>query len=104
MLPGRTKPRIIPVLDVMKGQVVRAVGGRRDEYRPIVSKLTASTEPLEVAKALLDATGANELYVADLDAIRNRKGATPEVRELLHSVSVPVWLDCGYTGLEETPE
>jgi phosphoribosylformimino-5-aminoimidazole carboxamide ribotide isomerase len=72
----RTQPRIIPVLDVMNGQVVRAIGGRRDEYRPIVSKLTTSTDPVEVAKALLEASGAGELYVADLDAITgaNRSG------------------------------
>lgn len=38
----------------------------------MVSRLTASTEPLTVAKALLEATGASELYVADLDAIQHR--------------------------------
>src|SRR5262245_49647566 len=53
----------------MGGVVVRAVGGRRDEYRPVVSTMTDSTEPHAVASALLAATGANELYVADLDAI-----------------------------------
>ncbi len=57
------------MLDVMNGTVVRAVGGRRSEYRPVVSRLTDSTEPLTVAKALLAATGVSELYVADLDAI-----------------------------------
>ena len=62
-----TVARIIPVIDVMGGQVVRAVGGRRSEYRPIVSKLTDSTEPVEVAKALLGATGVGEIYLADLD-------------------------------------
>lgn len=72
--------RIIPVLDVLNGAVVRAVGGRRSEYRPIVSRLTDSTEPLTVAKALLAATGASELYVADLDAIQHRN---PQLRTLL---------------------
>ena len=63
--------KIIPVLDVMGGVVVRAVGGRRAEYRPIQSRLTTSTDPIEVAKRLLDVTGSQELYVADLDAILN---------------------------------
>lgn len=53
----------------MNGQVVHAVGGRRDKYRPVVSKLTDSTEPKEVATALLAATRSGNLYVADLDAI-----------------------------------
>ena len=61
--------RIIPVLDVLGGVVVRAVAGRRSEYRPLVSRLTTSTRPEAVAQALLSATGAKELYVADLDAI-----------------------------------
>ena len=69
MAEQRPKPRLIPVLDVMDGQVVRAVGGRREEYRPVVSTLTNSTKPVEVARALLRATEAAELYVADLDAI-----------------------------------
>ncbi len=61
--------RIIPVIDIMGGIVVRAIGGRRSEYRPIRSRLTDSTEPLAVAGALLKLTGSKELYVADLDAI-----------------------------------
>lgn len=69
MSAERRPPRLIPVLDVMNGQVVRAVGGRRSEYRPLASTLTASTDPLEVAAALLEATGSGNLYVADLDAI-----------------------------------
>lgn len=68
-MPPPTRPRIIPVLDVMGGRVVRAVGGRRSEYRPVVSRLTDSTDPVEVARALLELTGSDELYVADLDAI-----------------------------------
>jgi phosphoribosylformimino-5-aminoimidazole carboxamide ribotide isomerase len=100
----RTSPRLIPVLDVMNGQVVHAVGGQRDEYRPIVSKLTDSTEPVEVAKALLAATGANELYVADLDAIRQRDGISRAVVWLLHEVGVPIWVDSGLSGSESSTD
>ena len=61
--------RIIPVLDLMQGQVVRGIGGRREEYRPIVSRLTSSSEPLAVAEAFRCSFGLTSLYVADLDAI-----------------------------------
>ena len=61
--------RIIPVIDVLGGVVVRAVAGRRSDYRPVVSRFTTSSEPIAMAEALLDATGATELYIADLDAI-----------------------------------
>ena len=94
-------PRIIPVLDVMGGQVVRAVGGRRDEYRPVVSKLTEATDPVTVAEALLTFTGADELYVADLDLIRWGI-ADPPAEELLTGLSCRVFHDAGGHG-PETP-
>lgn len=95
-------PRIVPVLDVLGGQVVRAVGGRRSEYRPIVSQITNSTEPLQVARDLLAVTGAKELYVADLDAIRGG-GISGATRELLNAIDVPIWLDCGLVQVNRFP-
>lgn len=74
--------RIIPVLDVMDGQVVRAVGGRRELYRPLESRLTASTDPATVADAVLAAAGTNELYVADIDAIRRHRPRLGWIRPL----------------------
>ena len=100
--------RVIPVIDVMGGQVVRAVGGRRENYRPIVSRLINSTDPVRVADALLRLTGSNELYVADLDAITSgRRDHT--IYTALHSLGAAVWLDAGfrtdkdYAGLEVHP-
>lgn len=90
-------PRLIPVIDVMNDQVVRAVGGRRDEYRPIVSALTASTEVYDVARALMDAVGRDELYIADLDAIRGRLKISPRVDEFTFWAEFPIWLDLGTT-------
>jgi phosphoribosylformimino-5-aminoimidazole carboxamide ribotide isomerase len=67
---------VLAVLDLMHGQVVRGVAGRRHEYRPIVSRLTTSADPCDVARALRDHFGLADLYVADLDAIG---GAPPAV-------------------------
>jgi phosphoribosylformimino-5-aminoimidazole carboxamide ribotide isomerase len=61
---------LIGVLDLMDGHVVRAVGGRRDEYRPVESRLCSSSTPLDVARAFRDAYGIEQLYIADLDAIQ----------------------------------
>ena len=44
--------KILPVIDLMGGQVVRGVAGRRDQYRPVVSRLTPSSAPLDVAGQL----------------------------------------------------
>lgn len=63
--------RIIPVMDLLDGVVVRGVGGLRDHYRPIQSQLVDSTEPLGIARALRHKLGESYIYVADLDAIRS---------------------------------
>lgn len=92
--------RIIPVLDLMGGVVVRAVAGRRSEYRPIHSPLVDSPDPSHVAQRLLEASGATELYVADLDAITRGESVTDAVREFLNAVGVRVWFDGGFRTAE----
>lgn len=90
---------IIPVLDVMGGQVVRGVAGRRSEYRPIVSQLTRSTQPLAVAQAFRRHFGLTTLYLADLDAIQ---GGAPSVA-LYHELvaqGFSLWIDAGVTDLD----
>jgi phosphoribosylformimino-5-aminoimidazole carboxamide ribotide isomerase len=64
--------RVLPVLDLLDGHVVRGVAGRRQEYRPIQSTLTTSSDPLEVAIAIREQFGLTELYIADLNAILRR--------------------------------
>lgn len=93
-------PRIIPVLDVMGGVVVRAVGGRRDQYRPVVSELTRSTDPLAVLDALLATAEVREAYVADLDAIAGAGLPSPRVRDLLLLGGRPCWVDPGIRTVE----
>jgi phosphoribosylformimino-5-aminoimidazole carboxamide ribotide isomerase len=67
--------RILPVLDLQNGVVVRGVGGRRQEYRPVVSRLTSSSCPLDVVLAFRAHFDFDELYLADLDAIGGRPPA-----------------------------
>jgi HisA/HisF family protein len=86
--------RVIPVLDVMDGEVVHGLGGRRHEYRPIVSRLTASSRPLDVAAALASHFGCRELYVADLDAILDGEPAWP-LYAALHEQAFRLWVDAG---------
>lgn len=68
--------RVIPVLDLMHGQVVRGVGGRRNEYRPVRSLHSATSDPLDVARGLRREFGVTELYIADLDAIQEHRPAS----------------------------
>lgn len=60
---------VIPVLDLLDSVVVRGVAGRRDEYRPVESRIAVSASPLDVANAFREHFGLSTLYIADLDAI-----------------------------------
>src|SRR5579863_3928457 len=61
--------RIVPVLDLLEGCVVRGVAGERQRYRPIESPLVDVPTPLNLARAFRDRFGLSTLYVADLDAV-----------------------------------
>jgi phosphoribosylformimino-5-aminoimidazole carboxamide ribotide isomerase len=86
--------RIVPVLDLLSGVVVRGLAGRRSEYRPLVSRLTASCRPEDVAAALHAHFGFAELYLADLDAIAGGDVAQSIVAAL-HDHGYRLWLDAG---------
>ena len=86
--------RVIPVLDIKNGVVVRGIGGRREEYRPIVSKLTTSCRPVDVAQVFREQLGLEEIYLADLDAIA---GALPSWRIYgeIQVLGCRLWIDAG---------
>lgn len=78
----------------MRGAVVRGVGGQREKYRPIVTQLSKSPEPVAVAKAIVENFGLSTFYVADLDAITEGAPATQIYTELLRS-GVELLVDAG---------
>jgi phosphoribosylformimino-5-aminoimidazole carboxamide ribotide isomerase len=86
--------RILPVLDLKQGQVVRGIAGQRQEYQPIVSRLTASSLPLDVARAFRAHFGLTELYLADLDAISGAPPALP-LYAALRRDGFRLWVDAG---------
>ena len=86
--------RILPVLDLLAGEVVRGVGGRRREYRPVVSRLTSSSRPADVARAFRSHFGLSEIYLADLDAIGGGEPAW-SVYEALAADGFRLWVDAG---------
>jgi phosphoribosylformimino-5-aminoimidazole carboxamide ribotide isomerase len=92
---------ILPVLDLIGGRVVRGVGGRREEYRPVESQLVSSSEPQAVARAFADRFGLTDLYLADLDAIA---GAAPawDVYRALCDAGFRLWVDAGVRELGRT--
>jgi len=87
---------IIPVIDLMGGVVVRATGGRRDSYRPIISPLAASSAPCDIVAGFLRLHRFTVVYIADLDAILGRGGNMSAVRSLVDKFpEIAFWLDSG---------
>jgi len=86
--------RIIPVIDLLAGQVVRGIAGRREEYRPIVSSLIADASPLSVAQAFITRFGLRECYLADLDAIGGAEPAWQVYADLM-ALGLNLWVDAG---------
>lgn len=81
----------------MAGQVVQALRGERANYRPIRSKLCTGSAPLDVASALLAYSGADTLYIADLDALVGGTAQIPLLATLLRALPhTAIWLDGGF--------
>lgn len=86
--------RILPVIDLKDGLVVRGIAGRREEYRPIVSQLAQGARPCDIAAGLRQLTGMSPVYVADLDALA---GAEPDwvAYTAILSAGLTPWIDAG---------
>lgn len=87
---------IIPVIDVARGKVVRAVQGQRAAYRPIETPLAETSEPGDVARGLRALYPFRKVYVADLDGIEGRGRNTHLVPILSQALPhTELWIDAG---------
>jgi phosphoribosylformimino-5-aminoimidazole carboxamide ribotide isomerase len=88
--------QVIPVLDLMGGVVVHARMGEREQYRPIRTPLSSTSDPIDVARGLLSIYPFSDFYIADLDAIAdagNNDAALAKLKaEFPHST---FWVDNG---------
>jgi HisA/HisF family protein len=95
--------KIIPVMDILNGVVVHAVRGRRSEYQPLKSALCASASPMDMALAFR-ALGFDELYVADLDAIRGKRANFSILRQIADVTGLGLMVDAGIADLGRAEE
>ena len=96
---------VIPVIDLMGGEVVHARRGERDAYRPIESRLVAGSGPLAIVGALMELAPFRRLYVADIDAIRGGRGHDASVMAIAAAhPDVEIWVDRGETDVEALVE
>jgi len=95
--------RLIPVIDLLDGQVVHAIRGQRKNYRPVKSVLCDIPDPIKLARAFRDRLGLNEIYIADLNAIQGsgRTDHRDQIAALAQSESLNIMLDAGISSLKD---
>lgn len=86
--------RVIPVMDLRGGVVVRGVAGKREAYRPVESRLCSGATPREVAEAFRTHFGLEDLYIADLDAILDSR-PNVAIWQALQEAGFRLWIDAG---------
>jgi phosphoribosylformimino-5-aminoimidazole carboxamide ribotide isomerase len=88
--------RVIPVIDLMHGQVVHARKGDRASYRPLESPLSPTSDPVDVVGGLLTVYPFPTLYAADLDAIRGDGDNFRALRRIRAEFpALQMWVDNG---------
>ncbi|AEA47617.1 HisA/HisF family protein [Archaeoglobus veneficus] len=87
------------VMDILNGEVVRAVRGERQNYRPVhlTSRVVTSSDPLEVVSTL----NPKRVYVADLDAIMGRGSNVNTITSMI-PLCEELIADCGFRSVEDT--
>jgi phosphoribosylformimino-5-aminoimidazole carboxamide ribotide isomerase len=92
---------IIPVIDILNGRAVHAYRGRRDDYRPLQSRLCPGPDPLELVRGFLELYPFPVVYLADLDAITGSGGNDYLLRQLPRRFpGLEFWIDRGGTGAQ----
>jgi phosphoribosylformimino-5-aminoimidazole carboxamide ribotide isomerase len=88
--------QVIPVIDLMGGEVVRARMGDRASYQPIVTPLSPTSDPLDVVRGLLSVHAFATLYAADLDAIQGKGDNARALRRIRDAFpDLELWIDNG---------
>lgn len=95
---------VVPVVDLLAGKAVRAVGGRRGEYRPWSMPHLADDSLRAMARFYRETFGFTSLYLADLDALADR---SPPAWDLLAPLLDDGWklqLDAGLRSADQLAE
>lgn len=95
--------KVIPVIDLLNGVVVRGVAGNRSAYRPVKSRLAVSADPSVVLAAFEDQLPVTSCYLADLDALEGRSANRCVLAELTRS-PLELIVDAGVTNSDDVQE
>lgn len=92
--------RLVGVIDLLDGNAVHAIAGRRQHYRPVPFCTGSASGLADHYRAL----GLTRLYVADLDAIGGSSVQWSNLVGLLQSGFDRVLIDIGWNGLASSSD
>lgn len=98
--------RVIGVLDLSGGLAVHAQGGARAHYGPVrtlAGKKIVAGDAHAIARWYLWTLGLQEIYIADLDALRGLPPQRTLTRQLA-SLGAKVWLDAATASVPAAQE
>ena len=82
--------------------MVRAKAGERQHYRPIISSLCNSANPLAITEALLRLYPFSTFYIADLDAIMGLGDNMIVIKQLQRQFpKINFWVDAGVKQINQ---
>ena len=61
--------KLIPAIDLKDNKVVLASGGNRNNYKPLTTYLSPTSDPIKFIDYLISIHNFNTIYLADLDSI-----------------------------------
>jgi phosphoribosylformimino-5-aminoimidazole carboxamide ribotide isomerase len=95
---------LIPVMDLMGGQVVAARAGQRSQYLPLCSPFCPDSDPHTLLESFTR-LGFDTVYVADLDAILGQGNHLAEMARALEQFpKLTLWLDGGFHHWQQLNE
>ncbi len=87
---------LLPVLDLMDGKVMHAYGGCRDDYLPLTGFSSFDPSPLPIIEKLLELYPFQQLYIADLNAIKNYGNNHSVIAMIAQRYpALQLWVDAG---------
>lgn len=87
---------IVPVIDLMDGQVVHAKYGDRKHYQPILSTLCGSSAPEDILNGLMRLYPFKQVYIADINAIQGKGEHHHTIKSIREQhPHIEIWLDAG---------
>lgn len=100
--------KVIPVMDLLNGEVVQGKGGRRNEYQPFSDSII-SNDPalLSVANAFYEKLTLDWFYIADLDRIQSTDNTEINkdiIIELVETSNYKISIDAGCKEVEDIEE